>query len=237
MNRLWLAAFAFALPVGSFAQLEFTAYLHGGGKDYFLLTDLEGGAKSDWLTLGRAFRGRTLLEYDAARSALIVAHAESRETLVLRQAATRDGNATGLRVLTSEFGWFAPKQKQRGRGTGEIPLELGVTFGIELTLAGLPPKTAAELELRFETPPLPQPDDTSSTSKISRQKIYGHPQGSTPARLYHTFEQPSQLVPGSYRAVLLHQGRVLVSQDFNVSTTAPRPPSPEAAFLKPDKKP
>jgi hypothetical protein len=211
MNCLLPAVFALALPAISPAQIEFTAYLQSGGTDYFMLTDLDAGAKSDWLPLGRAFRGRQLVEYDAARSALVVTAGEKRETLLLRDATTRAGDATGPRVVASEFGWFAPKQRQKGRGTAEVPLELGVTFGIEATLAGLPPKTGVQLELRLHTPPLPQPDGTLTTMKTTRPNMYSQPDGRLPIRLHHSFEQSAQLVPGIYRAVLVHEGRVLGS--------------------------
>jgi hypothetical protein len=220
---------AVSLRLSCAAQLEFAAYLQADGIDYFMLTDRDTGAKSDWLALGKTFRDQRLVSYDATRSALVVENAGTQETLIIRDAVTGDAGS-GLQLVKTEFGWFAAKQK--GRGTTDIPLELGITFGIEAVFTGVSPKATVEFETRVHTPPLRQPDGSVTTIKTSRQKIAANADGKLPTRTaYFSFEEPWQLVPGTYRTEIVYEGRVIASKAFNVMANAPRPPQPEDQFV------
>jgi hypothetical protein len=80
-----------ALIVGSHdsrAALEFSAYLTTDSRIQFLITDLETGTRSHWLTMGDSFLGHTLIAFE-----------RERETLTLEQA----GKSIVLRIKDSRI--------------------------------------------------------------------------------------------------------------------------------------
>ena len=72
MRSIFLAALVAGSLEDSYAALEFSAYLTSNGEIQFLLTDLDTGTKSRWLTIGDSFRGHVLVTFEKKRDALIL---------------------------------------------------------------------------------------------------------------------------------------------------------------------
>ncbi|MBI5767036.1 MAG: hypothetical protein HZA93_04525 [Verrucomicrobia bacterium] len=69
--------------------LEFRAYMHTAGHEFFVLRDLTVGKNSDWLTNGESFGGYTITRFDRAAETLTVMTFEQTLTLPLRMAKVR----------------------------------------------------------------------------------------------------------------------------------------------------
>jgi hypothetical protein len=93
------------------AALEFSAYLSSENRIQFLLTDLDTGAKSRWLTIGDSFLGHTLIIFEQKREALTLEQAG--QTIELRIKDPRIIGNSGIvptkaeiRVVISNEGAF-----------------------------------------------------------------------------------------------------------------------------------
>jgi hypothetical protein len=94
----------------SYAALEFSAYITAGDQVQVLLTDLDTGIKSRWLTIGDSFRGHVLLTFEKNQDAIVLDQAG--RSIVLRLKDSRAIRSEGLstqeeiKVVISDEGAF-----------------------------------------------------------------------------------------------------------------------------------
>ena len=98
--------------------------------------------------------------------------------------------------------------------TSDIPMEIGMSFGAQTVLLGRYPKPEADYESRWT---FPERDDPNTGEPVSES--VAHATSRLGRRILHflTLDSESDLVVGVYRLELLHEGKVLCSQTFDVS--------------------
>lgn len=77
------------------AALEFSGYLKSEKEIRFVVTDLENGKKSQWLTLGDTFQGFTVSDFDQRAEVLSLKSGSGIVRLTLKLAGTSDGKPGG----------------------------------------------------------------------------------------------------------------------------------------------
>jgi len=229
------------------AAFEFTAYLRVGEREFFVVTDLDDGTSFGWRELGDQVRGERIARFDAGQNALVLENERGSMALPLRNSAVPPAidepiAATIVRhgvlrsfaideqhVTVDQLGqpvrgiinpWF-------GAPTTNIPLTLGVCFGFTADLAGLPKISPIELEYRFHTPRIVRPDGstfrTNSMKAIATSDLQGRLQDQG---AFYRLDYDYELVPGTYRAEIVYQGRVLAAKEFVVGAAADAVPPP-----------
>lgn len=99
----------------------------------------------------------------------------------------------------------------------QVRARLGLSIGIEVRVEGPEFLTEVPLRTRVAHPPIVDPD----TGRATTVDEWDNPMNARfPRFTGWRFEHPWELVPGTWRIDLLHQGRPIASQTFQVAIAA-----------------
>ena len=133
-----------------------------------------------------------------------------------------------LRCEVSTFGLIDMQDKQRHsmsgvagrrgtkftRRTDRIPLRLDTTFGFETAILGRYPKKETDYQVVWQVPPRTAPD---ATEPVSTFTLDGNIRLGRALYPWFRFDQQWELVAGTYRVEVHHDGKPLCAQVFEVS--------------------
>ena len=136
--------------------------------------------------------------------------------------------AFGIFGSSAEYGPLAPQYRQDAtievivaaqprllEPTDHIAARACLRFGLQYRATNFADKQTDLVGVRVEHPPLRQPDGRTSTADLYRIPI-----GNAVRFTGFDFDEPWELVPGTWSFSLVYGGRVLVEQRFTV-TLAP----------------
>lgn len=100
------------------------------------------------------------------------------------------------------------------RRTDRIPLQLGTTFGVKTFILGRYPKKETDYQIVWHVPQRTAPD---ATEPVSTFTIDGNIRLGRALYPWFRFDQEWDLVAGTYRVEVVHDGKPLCAQVFEVS--------------------
>jgi hypothetical protein len=96
----------------------------------------------------------------------------------------------------------------------EVRARLGMSIGIEVRIEGPEFLAVVPLRTRVTHPPITDP----GTGKVTTVDEWDNPMNARfPRFTGWRFERPWELVPGTWTIEVVHQGKVIASQDFQVA--------------------
>lgn len=113
--------------------------------------------------------------------------------------------SAGRTTVLDEIRLIAPHRTLRA--------EQGVTFGFRYRLEGVPDGEVRDLEMRVIHPAMMGPDGLARTQSVAPTYEVGS-NGSATGFLVYTLSEPFEVLSGRWVLQLLHQGRVVISQEF-----------------------
>ncbi len=108
---------------------------------------------------------------------------------------------------------FRPTEIQFLEDTREIPATLGTGFGLEYVVSSNPPHHFTRLKVVMTHPPITNPttgltfSHSAYTASVPNNRVQ---------RFLYRFDKTWEAVPGDWMIYILHEGRLLLSQEFKV---------------------
>lgn len=97
--------------------------------------------------------------------------------------------------------------------TNRIPANLGVAFGFEYQLTGLPVAVPLSFEIRAIHPPLTGKDGKVRTISTAQMEVFSD-DGTYQDALIYRLSEPYEVVPGRWILEMLFEGKQIFSREF-----------------------
>ena len=131
-----------------------------------------------------------------------------------------------FKVVTEEMKENAPKTTSGVRTvaaqafieepTDKIPASMGVRFGIEYSIVGLPTNDEVVIRKVVNHPPITTPDGTTKQGYTLDLKSHTTKDGTVSSLTGYGFDHAYELVPGEWKIELWYNNRKLLEKSFTV---------------------